>query len=114
MPPDERYVGLRMRYADVANGSSSADTTPPVVGSYTFSANIITKPTMRCWPGVAESPAARLGAATWTDARGTFWLFGGSDGNNFLNDLWKYYTTAFPNPTNYQTTEGTWTWSAVL
>ncbi len=53
-------------------------------------------------------PGGRLGAATWTDTTGNFWLFGGSDGGHFLNDLWKYNTTAF-NGTNYTTTEGSWT-----
>lgn len=53
-------------------------------------------------------PGGRLGAATWTDTTGNFWLFGGSDGGHFLNDLWKYNTSAF-NGTNYTTTEGSWT-----
>jgi hypothetical protein len=40
-------------------------------------------------------PGARLGAVSWTDASGNFWLFGGfgidGGGNQgFLNDLWKY------------------------
>jgi N-acetylneuraminic acid mutarotase len=40
-------------------------------------------------------PGGRLGAVSWTDASGNFWLFGGggldSTGNfGFLNDLWKY------------------------
>lgn len=54
-------------------------------------------------------PPARLGAATWTDSTGNFWLFGGSDGNNFLNDLWKYNPSAL-TPVTYTTTEGQWTW----
>jgi hypothetical protein len=55
------------------------------------------------WP--FPVPVARLGAATWTDSSGNFWLFGGSDvGAHFLNDLWKY------NPAGATTTsEGTWT-----
>ena len=41
------------------------------------------------------SPGARVGAVTWKDAAGNFWLFGGYgyDGNanvGFLNDLWEY------------------------
>ena len=56
-------------------------------------------------------PASRLGAAGWTDTSGNFWLFGGSTGGttgaNFLNDLWKYNTSAFSSG-NYTTTEGTW------
>jgi N-acetylneuraminic acid mutarotase len=53
-------------------------------------------------------PGARAGGATWTDASGNFWLFGGegydSTGTNCtqpapcnLNDLWKY-------------SGGQWTW----
>jgi hypothetical protein len=53
-------------------------------------------------------PGGRLGSVTWTDSSGNFWLFGGSDGGHFLNDLWEYNTGAF-NGTNYTTTEGTWT-----
>ncbi|HKM68371.1 MAG TPA: kelch repeat-containing protein [Candidatus Acidoferrum sp.] len=52
-------------------------------------------------------PAGRLGAATWKDSSGNFWLFGGSDGNNFLNDLWEYNHASL-NPTSYTTTEGLW------
>jgi len=59
--------------------------------------------------GVAGMPAARLGAAAWTDTSGNFWLFGGSDGNNFLNDLWKYNPSAL-SPATYTITEGQWTW----
>jgi N-acetylneuraminic acid mutarotase len=51
-------------------------------------------------PAVGNVPAARDSAASWTDASGNFWLFGG--GNSFqgnLNDLWKYTPTT-----------GEWTW----
>jgi Galactose oxidase, central domain len=58
--------------------------------------------------GVAAAtnqPGGREGGLTWTDAAGNFWLFGGygldSTGTygGWLNDLWKYDTTA-----------GEWTW----
>jgi Galactose oxidase, central domain/Kelch motif len=52
-------------------------------------------------------PPSRLGAATWTDPSGNFWLFGGSTGGHFYNDFWEYNTAAF-NGGNYTTTEGTW------
>jgi Galactose oxidase, central domain/Kelch motif len=52
-------------------------------------------------------PGARLGVAAWTDHSGNLWMFGGSDGGNFMNDFWKYDTTAF-NGNNYTSTEGTW------
>ncbi len=47
-------------------------------------------------------PGGRVSAASWTDANGSFWLFGGlgfdSAGNlDRLNDLWKY-------------SNGQWTW----
>lgn len=40
-------------------------------------------------------PGGRLGAVSWTDATGNFWLFGGAGLDSvpqfgFLNDLWKY------------------------
>lgn len=34
--------------------------------------------------GTPGLPPARLGAATWTDTAGNLWLFGGSNGGNFL------------------------------
>jgi N-acetylneuraminic acid mutarotase len=52
----------------------------------------------------ANNPGGRHGCATWTDASGNKWLFGGegystSGTISWLNDLWKY------NPTTNQ-----WTW----
>jgi hypothetical protein len=48
-------------------------------------------------PGGTLLPRARAGAATWVDATGTFWLFGGLTIDTtptvavaFLNDLWKF------------------------
>ena len=53
-------------------------------------------------PTVYGIPSARFEAVTWTDASGSFWMFGGggydSVGHNAtLNDLWKY-------------SAGEWTW----
>jgi hypothetical protein len=59
--------------------------------------------------GLAGQPAARLGATAWTDNSGNFWLFGGSDGNNFLNDLWEYNPSGL-SPSTYTLTEGQWIW----
>ena len=59
-------------------------------------------------PYPATVPPGRLGTATWTDTSGNFWLFGGSNGNNFRNDLWKYDTSSL-TPSTYTTTEGVWT-----
>jgi Galactose oxidase, central domain len=53
------------------------------------------------------APSPRLGAAAWTDHQGKFWLFGGSDGNNFLSDLWQYDPTGLA-PGTYTLTEGAW------
>jgi N-acetylneuraminic acid mutarotase len=52
----------------------------------------------------ANVPGGRLGAVSWTDAAGKFWLFGGGGMDSvpqfgFLNDLWKY------DPAT-----GQWTW----
>lgn len=50
-------------------------------------------------PSAANVPGARFLAATWVDASGHFWLFGGAgyDANGssgYLNDLWRYDVTA--------------------
>ena len=51
----------------------------------------------------ANKPGAAYSSASWTDANGNLWLFGGFGATNsqlgFLNSLWKY------NPTSNQ-----WTW----
>jgi len=62
-------------------------------------------PTPIIWPYGAEgitgnppnSPGARWGAGYWVDQSGQFWLFGGegydstgSNGDGYLNDLWRY------------------------
>jgi hypothetical protein len=59
-------------------------------------------------PGSAGTPAARLGAATWTDTAGNLWLFGGSDGANYRNDLWEFNASAL-SP-DFTATAGQWTW----
>ena len=53
-------------------------------------------------PAPDNVPAPRVGAVTWTDSTGNFWLFGGSGNDSagaggWLNDLWKY-------------SGGEWTW----
>ncbi len=84
-----------------------------LVGGYdpTNGAAIIANAQREGQPGVYSGgtlvPGGRLGAATWTDSTGNFWVFGGSNGNNFLNDLWKYDTSAL-TAINYTTAEGTW------
>jgi len=45
-------------------------------------------------PAPGNLPGARINAATWTDAHGNLWLFGGfcidSGVAGYLNDLWEY------------------------
>ena len=60
--------------------------------------------------GTVGIPAARLGAATWTDTTGNLWLFGGSDGGNYLNDLWKFNASALF--ADFTATAGQWTWQS--
>jgi N-acetylneuraminic acid mutarotase len=38
----------------------------------------------------ANVPGALVGAASWTDAAGNFWLLGGASAGTRLNDLWQY------------------------
>ena len=58
-------------------------------------------------PGI---PPARLGAVTWTDKTGNLWLFGGSDGGNYLNDLWEFNASAL-SP-DFTGTAGVWSWQS--
>jgi N-acetylneuraminic acid mutarotase len=55
-------------------------------------------------PSAGNTAGGRLGAVTWTDGSGNFWMFGGygldsADKAGFLNDLWGF------NPSTNQ-----WTW----
>jgi hypothetical protein len=92
------------------------DPTPVTVGgkASTFGAQIVAYAQEEGAGGFAgPTPAGRLGAASWTDAGGNFWLFGGSDNHNFLCDLWMYNHSAL-NPTTYTTTEGAWTFIGTI
>src|SRR5713226_3052003 len=53
-------------------------------------------------------PPARLGAATWTDNTGNLWLFGGSDGSNYRNDLWEFNASTLT--ADFTAKAGQWTW----
>lgn len=48
-------------------------------------------------PDTTNTPGARSGTYSWTDANGNFWLFGGNSGKNStplpFNDLWKFDVT---------------------
>jgi N-acetylneuraminic acid mutarotase len=55
-------------------------------------------------PSAGNIPGGRLGAVSWTDKEGNFWLFGGAGLDSaetfgFLNDLWEF------NPSTKE-----WTW----
>ena len=70
-------------------GSSSMGAAPPVYGTQGM-------------PAPGNYPGGRERSATWTDASGHFWLFGGMSSDILsteLNDLWEY------NPETNQ-----WTW----
>ncbi len=57
-----------------------------------------------------NTPGARWGSVSWTDAAGNLWLFGGYGygaspaGEDILNDLWEY------TPANAGILNGQWTW----
>jgi hypothetical protein len=64
-------------------------------------------------PGI---PGGRYGAATWTDAAGNLWMFGGNTNGGPLNDLWEFnastYGGAYNNLTGapFTSTPGQWSW----
>jgi len=80
---------------------------PTVVGTSTVGALTIAA-AQNGGQAYGTAPPGRLGAAAWKDGAGNFWLFGGSTGNNFYNDLWTYNHSSL-TPSNYTTTQGTWT-----
>jgi hypothetical protein len=93
-----------------ACGGASTPTPPPAnftpnPWTWVNGADVINQPGMYGTLETAASsdvPGAREQSISWTDASGSFWLFGGdgfdSLGNNgFLNDLWEY-------------SSGQWTW----
>ena len=75
-------------------------------GDWTWMAGSNTTGTLGVYPATVGTggsstyfPGARSYSTTWADATGNVWLFGGTDGTNFFNDLWKF--------------DGTyWTWEA--
>ena len=50
-------------------------------------------------PAATNDPGPRSDAVSWTDAAGSFWLFGGQGRSGLLDDLWKFDGTS-------------WTWMA--
>ena len=51
-------------------------------------------------PAATNTPGGRFAWCSWQDAKGDFWLFGGSSDDIFIsyNDMWRY--------------DGNWTWMA--
>ena len=49
--------------------------------------------------GTAGIPGGRYGAATWTDAAGNLWMFGGNGTScsvrGLLNDLWEFNASSY-------------------
>jgi Galactose oxidase, central domain len=64
--------------------------------------------------GTPGTPPSRLGAATWTDKTGNLWLFGGSDGARYRNDMWEFNASAYGgnDPTTYTSNPGVWSWQS--
>jgi hypothetical protein len=58
------------------NGTGASSQTP-VYGTLGVSAS-------------SNNPGSRSGSASWTDAFGNLWLFGGRVNGSFCNDLWRY------------------------
>jgi hypothetical protein len=93
------------------------------IGSSTYGAGLYTNAQYEGQPGVYSNvptapfptpvPGGRWGAATWTDASGNLWMFGGNgDSYGLFNDLWEFNTSSF-NPSNsstYTSNTGQWTW----
>ncbi|MGA2981738.1 MAG: chitobiase/beta-hexosaminidase C-terminal domain-containing protein [Terriglobales bacterium] len=63
-------------------------------------------------PALDNIPSSRGEAATATDSKGNFWLFGGSDFEGQFNDLWKFDDSiqewVWLNGSNTGTTPGVW------
>ncbi len=82
------------RFNDVWKYSPSSGEWTWVAGSNTFDATGVYG--TQSAPAAANVPGARAGIATWQDASGNTWMFGGyqyDDSTNTrfeMNDLWKY------------------------
>jgi hypothetical protein len=75
----------------------NGDNTPNQSGFYGFQG----------FPSPANKPGSRTSAATWVDASGNLWMFGGghtTQGFYYFNDLWKYDINPF------SLTYNQWTW----
>ena len=65
-------------------------------------------------PAAGNIPGGRNGGATWTDASGNLWLFGGNGTDAFFNggllqDLWEYQPAAPAAKPSFSVASGTYT-----
>lgn len=84
-------------------GGNSSASQPSVYGA-------LGVPAAANWP---DSRGVEGASATWVDAQGNFWLFGGDSGNNsnggyLQNDLWVYHASPAATPT-FNVSGGTYT-----
>lgn len=84
-------------------GGNSSASQPSVYGA-------LGVPAATNWP---DSRGIEGASATWVDAQGSFWLFGGESGNNsnggyLQNDLWVYHASPAATPT-FNVSGGTYT-----
>ena len=106
-PPGQNCVVLSG--AGAANGNVSVNVvcSPSTSNAWTWMAGSQTASLVGSYGTVGVPggfPGARYGAASWADASGNLWLFGGdavvsASSVGFFNDLWKFDTAS-----------GTWTW----
>jgi N-acetylneuraminic acid mutarotase len=91
------------------NGGNAEDPLDPPNSRWTWmsGSDVAYQPGVYGTKGTADPsnvPGARVGAVSWTDSQGNFWLFGGYGQDEtsevfFLNDLWKFDPAALE-----------WTW----
>jgi hypothetical protein len=66
--------------------------------------------------GLTPVPGGRWGAATWTDASGNLWMFGGNGlsaaNRGLLNDFWEFNSSAIATAGTFTTSQGQWTWES--
>src|SRR6266851_792656 len=115
-PMNDLWVCVMITGADYCQWQLQGAYDPTVVNTVpptTVGKQIIANAQHEGQPGSYTSPfvpPARLGAATWTDTAGNLWLFGGSYGANYRNDLWEFNASALS--ADFTATAGQWTWQS--
>jgi hypothetical protein len=68
------------------------------------------------YTGTSIVPGGRYGAATWTDAGGNLWMFGGyglsAGARGLLNDMWELDTSSYTTVSSFTNNPGSWTWES--